>query len=117
MAKKTLIALSVDDQVTAGATEVNAHPSAVPNGKIARIGKFGASAPRDSDGIEGLIALQWGSGGSWSTVRAICSSFAEINVDREFIGDGVKTFRFIRINRAAVDKEMVAWIEGLIITP
>ena len=115
MAKKTIIDLSTDDDVNAGATEITVHPSAVPISKTARITRFGGTAPLDSDGIQGLTILQWGSGGTWKTIRAFSSSFADIILDKEFEGDGTKTFRLVRVNRSAATKPMIAWVEGLII--
>jgi len=115
MAKKTIIDLSKDDDVTSGATDITIHPSAIPNNKIARITRFGGACPLDSDGIESLILVQWGSGGSWKTIRAFSSSSADMIMDKEFVGDGSDTFRLIRVNRSATTKPMVAWLEGLII--
>jgi len=117
VAKKALIEISVDDEVTSGSTEITLAPGAVPNGKIARLHKFGGAVPKDADGTECLIILQWGSGGAWQTIRAFATSFEDISMEREFTGNGIKTFRLVRVNRSATDKPMVAWLEGLIITP
>lgn len=117
MAKKTIIELIADDEVTAGSTEISIFGANVPNGKIARITRFGGSTPRDSDQVESLTLFQYGSGSSWETIRGFSTSFADIELNREFLGDGTKTFRLIRKNRSASDKEMLAWLEGLIITP
>ena len=117
MAKKTLIEISTDDEVTAGSTEITVATGVVPNGKVARVKRFGGTTPRDADGIESLTLLQWGSGGSWQTIRAFATSFEDIQLDREFVGNGAKTFRLVRVNRSTTDKPMIAWLEGLIITP
>ena len=117
MAKKIIIELSVDDEVPAGNTEVSTHAGAVPSGKVARIKNFGGATPLDSDGVESLTVLQWGSGGTWKTVRGFTRSTINMKLDLEFVGDGSKTFRLIRSNLSSTDKKMLAWLEGLIITP
>lgn len=115
MAKKTLIDLSKDDDVTAGSTDVTVHPSAIPNLKVARITRFGGATPLDTDGVQCLTILQWGSGSTWKTVRAFSRSTIEYAMDKEFEGDGTKTFRLVRVNRTGTTKPMIAWVEGLII--
>jgi hypothetical protein len=115
MAKKTIIDLSADSDVAGSSSEITTAPAAVPSGKIARITRFGGTCPRDTNLVESMIVLQWGSGGSWKTIRAIASSFGDIALDKEYVGDGTKTFRLIRSNRSTASKPMVAWLEGFIV--
>lgn len=107
---KTRISLFFDTNVNANSTDLQLG-AVVPNGRSVSIKRFGGSVP---DGINGAVALQWGSGGSFTTIRAIQREmeFKELG---EFVGDGVKRFRLARINRQTLGAQaIVAWLEAVV---
>lgn len=87
----------------------------VPNGKTVVAKRFGCIDVAINDGKDSVVVLQWGDTGSgWTTIRA-CSRNTEFLVNRTFVGDGSKRFRIIRMNKSAVTKTIVYWIEALIL--
>lgn len=108
MASFTQIFLAPDTAVTALTTHVT-QGDIIPNGVTAVLIKFGGAVPVNVTGS--YVAIQWGNGSSWQTIRAIARD-GEYRVDREFLGDGVNRFRLIRANGDVANRVMVAWIEG-----
>jgi hypothetical protein len=116
VAVKPIIDFIVENTVAQGAT-VTDMTSIIPNGKTVKINKFGGYERLLSLNT-GIIALQFGSGAAWTTLRAGGGGTFEFPIDRTFDGDGAKRFRVVRINKdpvGSVAKEMVAWIEAVIL--
>lgn len=111
---KTVYNIIKDDEVAGTSTDIAVSP-AIPAGKRVRIRRFGGYDRPVGDGIGSLIALQWGSGGSFDTVRAFGNGSFEVSMDQDFEGDGSKLFRIVRINKSATSKEMVAWLDALVL--
>ena len=109
---KTEIHLVKDDSVNASSTHITESP-VVPNGKIVKLKKLGCIDPAIGDGLDSIIVLQWGTGGSWTTIRA-CSRNSEFIINRDFIGDGINKFRVLRMNESITPKVIVFWLEALI---
>ena len=112
MAAKTAIDLFIDSAVSASTT-VNSDAPAVASGKNVRVKRFGCFDPLIGDGIDSIVILQWGSTGSFTSIRAIGKN-TELNLDKVFVGDGVKHFRLKRINQSSSAKIIAAWIEALV---
>jgi hypothetical protein len=97
--------------VSAGATDIELSP-AIPSGKKVYIGKFGCFCrcqPQDA-----IVAIQWGDNtNGFTTLRAIGGVF-ELEVNRVFVGDGLKQFRLVRQNKGTVDFEIAAWFEAIV---
>lgn len=111
MAEKTKHYLMYDNEVPVGTT-VDMTP-VIPSGKVVTIKKFGGFDPAVGDNKDSIIALQWGSGTTWTTIKAGGKCF-EFDMQRDFIGDGSKRFRLVRVNRSAQIKIIVAWLEALV---
>ena len=86
----------------------------VPSGKVVRLKEFGGADPAIGDGIDSIIALQWGNSGSWATVRVVSGTSQSYTLNRDFTGNGVKKFRVVRMNKSVSTKILVYWIEALI---
>jgi hypothetical protein len=113
MAKKTVHNEFFDDVVPANSTKIDNTPI-IPDGKALTLREFGGTDPGIGDNIHSEMALQWGSGaGGWETVRAGTRHF-NFTIPREYVGDGVKRFRFIRINKSATAKKIVVWSNSLL---
>ena len=101
--------------VTAGTQDVHNFP-ALTAGERWVITKLGACDIRTTgENASSVYVLQWGSTGSWETVRLISVSGAttEYEIGREFEGDGTKHFRIIRINKSATNtRELPVWIDA-----
>lgn len=118
MAAKTVINLIVENTVAQGATAIS-ESAIVAAGKTVRLMRFGGYERSMSANTTGIIALQWGQGASWETIRAGGGSTPfDFVLNRTFIGDGSKKFRLVRQNRdpgGTAAKEMVAWIEAVVL--
>lgn len=96
------------ENLSAGQTAVDSSP-VIPSGTTIRISKFGAGASASA-----LVALQWGSGSTWETIRAYGlngQSFGEA-IDREFVGDGAKRLRVLRQNIWTGAAPVFVWVEA-----
>ncbi len=115
MAKKTLIDLSADDTVSANTTDTLDGP-VLASGDTARILRFGGAVAKNDADNDNIFAVQWGdTGGGFKTIRAF-PNFFDFELFKEFDGDGVKHFRLIRQNNnTGPAKQMVAWLEGVIL--
>lgn len=115
MAKKTLIDLSADDTVPANSVETSDGPP-IASGATARILRFGGAVAKNDGDNDNIFALQWGDTGSgFKTIRAF-PNFFDFKLFKEFEGDGVKHFRLVRQNNnTGPAKQMVAWLEGVIL--
>ena len=107
---KTRISQFFDASVAAGATDTQTS-AIVPTGKAVEIKVFGGSVP---DGFNAVVALQWGSaGGGFTTIRAVQREIEFANLG-QFVGDGIKRFRLVRINRSAAAAVLVGWLEAIV---
>lgn len=98
----------IDDVVNANTTDLRLSPI-VPNGQLVVVKRFGC-AVRANPG-DALVAIQWGSGGTFTTIRGLTGVF-ELTINRAFTGDGVKRFRLVRINKTALSAfEIAAWYD------
>jgi hypothetical protein len=114
LASKSGINLYIDDSVAASST-VLLNSAVIPAGKSITIFRFGGCDPAIADGIDSIIALQWGSGGSFETIRALSGCTYEFALNKTFVGDGSKLFRLVRINKSGTGKILAAWVEGVIL--
>ena len=114
MAKKNEIILYIDDNVSAGATDILESP-VIANGKTIKVLRFGGLDLNIGDNKGSIIALQWGDGGSWDTIRAHSGGTLEFDINRAFEGNGTKKFRIVRMNKSAQAKLIGAWFEGIIL--
>lgn len=104
-----LVQFLVDTNVNANATDIQ-NSAAVPSGRVARVIRVGGFEPSG-----GFIAIQWGSGGTFVTVRAGSGSF-NMELNHEFTGDGVKFFRLVRKNgNALAATQIVAWADIIVL--
>jgi hypothetical protein len=117
MAQKQQINIIVENTVAQGATVTN-ESAIIPNGKTIMVTKFGGYE-RVQSVSTGIIALQIGSGAAWTTIRVGGGGAPfEFDLQRTFVGDGIKKFRIVRINKdpaASSPKEMAAWIEAVVL--
>jgi hypothetical protein len=116
MPVKQRIDLIVEDVVAQGATEIN-QSAIIPDGKILRLITFGGYE-RMVAATSGIIALQFGSGAAWQTIRVGGGGVFEFELNKNYFGDGVKRFRLVRQNKdpvGSVAKEMVAWVEAVVL--
>lgn len=108
MPKKTDLFKFLDASVAPGGTDLFLSP-VIPNGKTVMLKVFGGGVPIGNNGS--FVALQWGAGADWATVRAI-SHNAEFNIMRAFEGDGAKRFRIVRKNEHTAAQVIFAWVEA-----
>lgn len=86
----------------------------IASGKVVRMKRFGC-AIIDTIGnlAEGYVAVQWGSGGSWTTIRACKQIFEFTEINREFTGDGAKRFRIVGLNGSTLGTRIISyWFEA-----
>ena len=102
-----------DDAKLAPGTDVTQSPI-IPNGKTVRLREFGGCAPMIGDGKDGFIGLQWGSGGTWDSLAVGCHEFQR-KLNSDFVGDGSKRFRIVRINESASNRYIVAWLDAILL--
>jgi len=104
---KTKVELSTDLIISAGATEVW-ESAVIPSGKTFLMQELFASS------IEGdYVVLQWGSSGSWETVTGFYG-IATRQIKKEFVGDGVKKFRVVRVNSGGSARRIFVELFGFI---
>jgi hypothetical protein len=111
LAKKTILENCIDSSVNAGVTDIIA-TQIIPAGRSVKLRTFGGCIPNNPDGS--FIALQWGSGSSWATIRVIVQE-QEFSLMKEFIGDNNKLFRVVRYNGGSSPKKIVAWYNAIIV--
>lgn len=118
MAAKTSVNLIIENTVAQGATATD-NSAIVPAGKTVRLVRFGGYERSISANTTGIIALQWGQGAAWETIRVGGGPTPfDFILNRTFIGDGAKRFRIVRQNRdpaLSAAKEMVAWVEAVVL--
>lgn len=112
MAKKTEINLFFDDNIAASSTDTKLS-AIIPTGRKVTLKRFGGCDVAIGDGLDSIIAIQWGSSGSWQTIRG-CSKSFEFEMQRDFEGDGSSRFRLVRINKSSSAKPILAWVDGII---
>jgi len=110
MADRTI---KVFTSVASGATS-NTDSAAPPNGMKIILTKCGASDINTGDNKSSVFQLLWGNIGSFTTVFAfaLTGNVYEFEVTEEFIGDGSKFFRLVRINNSTSAKNLAMWIKG-----
>jgi hypothetical protein len=113
MAKTKYKIMIGDDAKMAPGNDIVQSPI-VPNGKNVRLREFGGCTPAIGDGIDGFIGLQWGSSGSWESIAIGCHEFQR-ELKRDFLGDGTKRFRIVRMNESAVNRYIVAWLDAILL--
>lgn len=108
MADRTRILLTT---LAAGATD-NTDSVPIPAGRKFMIKEFGACGIIDTDNKSSLYLLQWGTVGSFEDIRAISATGDTITlqVNKQFIGDGVKFLRITRQNPSATAKRCPFWV-------
>ena len=103
------------DSAVAGATTDTQLSAIVPTGQVVFLKSFGGSDVKNAgNDPDSIIAIQWGSGVSWTTIRAGSGQFFETTVGAEFVGDGVKRFRLVRQNRASAAHPIGAWVTAVV---
>lgn len=110
MAKKHEI---IKQLVAATTTETKTYP-AVPDGKTVVLKMFGAADINNGDNKSSVYILQWGSAGSFQTIRvlALTGNTQDIEMKRPLRGDGTKFLRVLSQNNSSSSKELVFWFEA-----
>ena len=98
----------------AGGANANEVSPIVPNGKTFWVKKFGCFDPNTGDNIDSIILIQWGSTGSWNTIRAAGGGTHEFEINSLFLGDGTKRFRILIQNKSGDEKTYGAWFSGVV---
>lgn len=67
-----------------------------------------------NDGMSGGFQVDFGSGGTREIILSayLLGNTIAVDVSRDFTGDGVAVFRYIRSNNAVVSKELFLMVEG-----
>jgi hypothetical protein len=100
--------------VNAGVMNDITNYPAIPAKTTITITSFGAADINMGDNKSSAWVLQWGSSGSFETVRII-SLTGDTHTEKmkyPLIGDGVKYLRVVRRNYSGSNKELPFWIEG-----
>jgi hypothetical protein len=114
MTTKTTFDIYVDSNVAANAIEMM-QSDVIPQNKTVRLSCFGGFDPAIGDGKASVIAIQWGFGTNWKTLRAGGGGPFEYNVNIEVVGDGNKRFRLVRKNNSGTAKTLICWLFAVII--
>lgn len=114
MATKTTYEIYHDSSVASGATDLQLSPI-IPIEKTVRILSFGGFDPNIGDNKSSIIALQWGSGPDWKTIRAGGDGTFEFVLNKDFVGDGTKRFRLARQNKSASAKPLIVWLYAVVL--
>ena len=94
-------------------TDTQSSPS-IPTGQIWQVSRIIFADKGINDGLSGAFLVDFGSGGSREVIAAayLTGNTIVLPIDRTFLGDGSKVFRFIRVNNSVVSKEMFLMVEG-----
>lgn len=114
--QRQLVDLVFDGNVVPGASEITIIGSGpIPNGERWQIRKFGGSEVGTGDGVASVIALQKNNSSGWKTIRGfgIVSNCCEIEIGRDFIGNGTRKLRIIWQNKSSASKQIIAWVMGV----
>lgn len=86
----------------------------VPDGQVWQITHITFADKAINDGMSGGFQVDFGTAGSREIIMAayLLGNTISVPIKRTFTGDGIKVFRFIRTNAAAVAKEMFLLVEG-----
>lgn len=86
----------------------------VPNGQKWQLSSLVFSDQGIGDGKSGGFTLEWGTTGSWDFVEGgyLTGTTWRQEMNRVFIGDGVKRFRIRRQNNSLLPKDMIVVIAG-----
>lgn len=112
---KTAIQMFSSDSMAAGAQDTDDESAVVPNGKVVVIKRFGCIAiDAEGDGKDAIIALQWGTTGSYQTLIACTRMFDFQNLNVNVTGDGSKKFRLYRKNNSANARTIGYWFDAFV---
>jgi hypothetical protein len=114
MTSRDRISLRFDADVVAGATVVDNSPI-IPSGETWKLDRLICAHGDDGTNISGGFQVDWGQTGSWETVTAsyITGDTKDMVIGKDYTGDGVKKFRFIRVNLDSTNsKKMLIIAEG-----
>ncbi len=114
MAEKTKFDIYLDASVASGATDLQTS-AIVPTGKIVRILNFGGFDPLTTDLVHSAIAIQWGSGTTWKTLRSGGGGTFDFDLKKDIVGDGTKRLRLVRKNNSSAAKNLAAWLYAVIL--
>jgi len=86
----------------------------IPTGQRWHISRIIFADKGINDGLSGGFQVDFGSGGSREILASayLTGNTIILDINRTFTGDGVKLFRYIRVNEAAVSKEIFLMVEG-----
>ncbi len=109
------IDVTFDGQLTANQS-VEHSLGVIPDGKSWRVRLFGGAATGKGADESARVTLEERADteAPWVVVRAmgLSQNAADLNVDREFKGDGKRELRITRRNGAGSPKDVTAWING-----
>ena len=83
----------------------------IPNGQVWEINKIIFSDQGIGDNKSGEFLVEFGT--SIIARGFVSGSIIEINVDKSYMGDGIKRFRITRTNNSSLEKNMLVSIEGI----
>jgi len=114
MALKNKFDIYLDSNVAANATDI-VSGDIIEADKTVRISSFGGFDPNIGDNKASIIAIQYGSGTSWKTIRAGGDGTFDFKMNIDVKGDGSKRFRLVRKNNSATPKPLICWLFAVII--
>ena len=94
------------DAVLATTNDTKESP-VVPNGKTWVIKNIGACDINLGDNKSSVYVFRFGT--DIIRILSLTGNTQEIELRKEFTGDGAKTFNIIRYNKSGFDKEMPCW--------
>ena len=101
----------IRETVNAGTQTIKTFPI-IPSGDTWKLDMFGAMDINFGDNKSSVYILQFGSTGSWTTVRVISvtGTTTDMDIFKEFTGNGTKRFRVIMINNSGTNKDLAFWM-------
>jgi hypothetical protein len=103
----------LDPTIPGGAPTLNLS-AIVPAGETWRIQNLFCADVATGDGRSGIFILEWGSAGTWEMVQAVAltgGSYLAM-IEKDFVGNGTKRFRFSRENTSMGVRRMYANLKG-----
>ncbi len=100
-----------DDEIIPG---LDIQTLVIPDGESWQITRLIFADKAINDGLSGGFQVDFGTGGTREHIAAayLLGGTVALDIKRCFLGDGIKEFRFIRENNAAVNKKMYLLAEG-----
>jgi len=109
--ERTRIQLIYEDDISAG--EV-VNELIVPAGEVWQLTRiiFGDMSKNDSK--SGVFKVDFGVGADLDVIAIayLSGSTLPLSINRPFVGDGIKAFRFIRENQSNPAKKMLIFVDG-----